>query len=113
MRSVSLNLTAEDRRETIILNAKSLLDVDADARFFAARILLSYICEETLSWKVADGREALKEALRRAFLDRPRAIRSILLGLSFMVCRGPGPKRKLCSRKVARSHKRLTNAGQL
>ncbi len=40
LRSTSINLTAEERRETIVLNAKSLLDVDADARFFAARILL-------------------------------------------------------------------------
>ena len=55
LRSVSLNLTPEERRDTILLNAKSLLDLDADARFFAARILLSYIYEETLSWRVADG----------------------------------------------------------
>ena len=75
LHSVSLNLTAEDRRETIILNAKSLLDVDADARFFAARILLSYIYEETLPWRVADGPQALKEAHRRAFVDYiPRGI---------------------------------------
>jgi hypothetical protein len=52
LRGVSLNLPIEDRRETIILNAKSLLDLDADARYFAARILLSYIYEETLPWKV-------------------------------------------------------------
>jgi ribonucleoside-diphosphate reductase alpha chain len=75
LRSVSLNLTTQDRRETIILNAKSLLDLDADARFFAARILLSYIYEETLPWKVADGPQALKEAHRRAFVDYiPRGI---------------------------------------
>ena len=75
LRSVSLNLTIEDRRETIILNAKSLLDLDADARFFAARILLSYIYEETLPWKVADGPQSLKEAHRRAFVDYiPRGI---------------------------------------
>ena len=66
LRSASLNLTAEERRDTIILNAKSLLDVDADARFFAARILLTYIYEETLPWKVADGIRALKEAHRNA-----------------------------------------------
>lgn len=67
LRSVSLNLTPEERRDTILLNAKSLLDIDADARFFAARILLSYIYEETLPWRVADGPHALKEAHRRAF----------------------------------------------
>jgi ribonucleoside-diphosphate reductase alpha chain len=68
LRSTSINLTPLERRETIVLNAKSLLDLDADARFFAARILLSYIYEETLPWTVSDGPQALKEAHRRAFL---------------------------------------------
>jgi ribonucleoside-diphosphate reductase alpha chain len=69
LRSTSINLTERERRETIVLNAKSLLDSDADARFFSARILLSYIYEETLPWKIADGPQALKEAHRKAFLD--------------------------------------------
>lgn len=69
LRSTSINLSPEERRDTIVLNAKALLDLDADARFFSARILLSYIYEETLPWKVADGLHALKEAHRRAFLD--------------------------------------------
>ncbi len=69
LRSVSMNLTVEERRDTILLNAKSLLDVDADARFFAARILLTYIYEETLPWKVGDGPQALKAAHVRAFND--------------------------------------------
>jgi ribonucleoside-diphosphate reductase alpha chain len=69
LRSTSISLTPEERRDTIVLNARSLLDVDAEARFLAARILLSYIYEETLPWKVADGPQALKEAHRRAFLD--------------------------------------------
>ncbi len=68
LRSTSINLTPDERRDTIVLNAKSLLDLDADARFFAARILLSYIYEETLPWKVAEGPHTLKEAHRRAFL---------------------------------------------
>jgi ribonucleoside-diphosphate reductase alpha chain len=68
LRSTSINLTPQERRETIVLNARSLLDLDADARFFAARILLSYIYEETLPWTVADGPQALKDAHRRAFL---------------------------------------------
>jgi ribonucleoside-diphosphate reductase alpha chain len=75
LRSTSISLTPAERRETIVLNARSLLDVDADARFLAARVLLSYIYEETLPWKVADGPQALKEAHRRAFLDYvPRGI---------------------------------------
>jgi len=69
LRSTSINLTATERRDTIALNAKSLLDVDASARFFAARILLSYIYEETLPWKISDGPQALKEAHRKAFID--------------------------------------------
>jgi ribonucleoside-diphosphate reductase alpha chain len=68
MRSVSLSLTAQEQRETIILNAKNLLDLDADSRFFAGRILLTYIYEETLPWKIFDGIDRLKEAHRKAFL---------------------------------------------
>jgi len=67
LRSVSLNLTAEEKRDTIILNAKNLLDVDADSRFFAGRILLTYIYEETLPWSIAEGLGGLKEAHRKAF----------------------------------------------
>ena len=75
LRSTSINLTADERRDTIVLNAKALLDLDADARFFAARILLSYIYEETLPWLVAEGPQALKDAHRRAFLAYiPQAI---------------------------------------
>jgi ribonucleoside-diphosphate reductase alpha chain len=68
MRSVSLSLKPEEQRETIILNAKNLLDVDADSRFLAGRILLTYIYEETLPWKISDGINQLKEAHRKAFL---------------------------------------------
>jgi ribonucleoside-diphosphate reductase alpha chain len=68
MRSVSLSLSPQEQRETIILNAKNLLDVDADSRFFAGRILLTYIYEETLPWKIADGIDQLKEAHRKALL---------------------------------------------
>jgi ribonucleoside-diphosphate reductase alpha chain len=68
LRSASMSLSEKEQRETIILNAKNLLDVDADARFFAGRILLTYIYEETLDWKITDGIDALKEAHRKAFL---------------------------------------------
>jgi ribonucleoside-diphosphate reductase alpha chain len=68
MRSVSLSLKQQEQRETIILNAKNLLDVDADSRFLAGRILLTYIYEETLPWKISDGINQLKEAHRKAFL---------------------------------------------
>jgi ribonucleoside-diphosphate reductase alpha chain len=68
LRSVSLALTPLEQRETIILNAKNLLDIDADCRFLAGRILLTYIYEETLPWKIGDGIDHLKEAHRKAFL---------------------------------------------
>ncbi len=68
LRSTSMSLSPEERRDTIILNAKGLLEVDADSRFVAGRILLTYIYEETLPWKISDGPQALKEAHRRAFL---------------------------------------------
>jgi ribonucleoside-diphosphate reductase alpha chain len=75
LRSVSMALSLDEQRETIILNAKNLLDVDADSRFFAGRILLSYIYEETLPWKITEGLGALKEAHRRAFLSNiPKGI---------------------------------------
>lgn len=68
-RSVSASLSQQELKETIILNAKSLLDVDADSRFFAGRILLTYIYEETLPWKISDGIDQLKAAHRKAFLN--------------------------------------------
>lgn len=68
MRSVSASLTPQEQRETIILNARNLLDLDADSRFFGGRILLSYIYEETLPWKINDGIDQLKSAHRKAFL---------------------------------------------
>lgn len=68
VRSVAPSLTSQEQRETIILNARSLLDVDADSRFFGGRILLTYIYEETLPWKISDGIDQLKSAHRKAFL---------------------------------------------
>ncbi len=75
LRSVSLDLSPSERRETIVLNAKSLLDIDADSRFFAARVLLTFIYEETLPWVVTDGMARLKESHRRSFIAAiPRGI---------------------------------------
>jgi hypothetical protein len=68
LRSTSISLSPEERKETIIMNAKNLLDVDADSRLFAGRILLTYIYEETLDWKISDGPQGLKDAHRKAFL---------------------------------------------
>ncbi len=68
LRSTSVEHSDAERRDTIVLNARSMLDMDADARFFSARILLSYIYEETLSWKVTEGINTLKAAHQQAFL---------------------------------------------
>jgi ribonucleoside-diphosphate reductase alpha chain len=69
LRSASMSLSKEEQRDTIILNAKNLLDVDADSRFLAGRLLLTYIYEETLPWKITDGIDALKAAHIKAFTD--------------------------------------------
>ncbi|HQU08628.1 MAG TPA: ribonucleoside-diphosphate reductase subunit alpha, partial [Opitutales bacterium] len=51
-RSLYSEMTAGDLRKTVILNAKSLLEKDADFTKFAARILLSYVYEEVLGWDI-------------------------------------------------------------
>ena len=67
-RSLFPEMTLEDLNKTIILNAKSLIERDADFAKFAARILLTFIYEEVLGWNiVTDGLAGLGEAHRRAF----------------------------------------------
>jgi len=67
-RSISAEIPEEDLKNTIILNAKSLIEKDADFAKFAGRILLSYIYEEVLDWRIMrDGIEGLKDAHRKAF----------------------------------------------
>ncbi|MBT6462088.1 MAG: ribonucleoside-diphosphate reductase subunit alpha [Opitutae bacterium] len=67
-RSVFAEMQEEDLKKTIILNAKALLEKDADFSKFAGRILLSYLYEEALDWNIVqDGVEALKDFHRRAF----------------------------------------------
>ena len=67
-RSLHAEMKAEDLKKTIILNAKSLIERDADFSKFAGRILLSYIYEEVLGWDIVqDGIEKLPEFHRRAF----------------------------------------------
>ena len=52
-RSVFSEITEADLRKTIILNAKALIERDADFAKFAARILLTYIYQEVLGWDVS------------------------------------------------------------
>ena len=67
-RSIGTEMTEDGLRSTIILNARSLIERDADFAKFAGRILLSYIYEEVLDWSITrDGIAELKEAHRRAF----------------------------------------------
>lgn len=67
-RSLTSDITLDHLRKTIILNAKTLMQNDADFTRFAARILLTYIYEEVLGWDIVrDGIEALPAFHRRAF----------------------------------------------
>ena len=67
-RSIGTEITAEGLQKTIILNAKTLIEQDADFALFAGRILLSYIYEEVLDWSILeDGIEGLKAAHVAAF----------------------------------------------
>jgi ribonucleoside-diphosphate reductase alpha chain len=62
-RSLYPEMTREDLKRTVILNAKSLIERDADFAKFAGRILLTYIYEEVLDWSIEqDGIEGLKRA---------------------------------------------------
>ena len=51
-RSLFDEISREDLRKTIILNAKSLIERDADFAKFAGRILSTYIYEEVLGWDI-------------------------------------------------------------
>ena len=67
-RSVGNEITEKDLKSTITLNAKALIEKDADFAKFAARILLSYIYEEVLNWSILrDGIDKLKQAHKAGF----------------------------------------------
>jgi ribonucleoside-diphosphate reductase alpha chain len=67
-RSIGAETSESGLRDTIVLNAKALIERDADFAKFAGRILLSYIYEEVLGWDIVrEGIEGLKEAHKRAF----------------------------------------------
>lgn len=67
-RSIGTETTEDGLRDTIVLNAKALIERDADFAKFAGRILLSYIYEEVLDWNIMrDGIEGLKAAHGKAF----------------------------------------------
>ena len=72
-RSFYPEMRAEDLRKTVILNARSLIERDADFSKSAGRILLSYIHEEVLGWNIVEhGIERLGEFHARAFKEKLR-----------------------------------------
>jgi len=67
-RSIGTEVTEDILKNTIILNARTLIERDADFAKFTARIMLSYIYEEVLDWKIMrDGIEGLRTAHKKAF----------------------------------------------
>lgn len=69
-RSLYEEMTMEDLNKTIVLNAKAMLERDADFALFAGRILLTFIYEEVLGWDILkDGIGGLKQAHRVAFFQ--------------------------------------------
>ena len=67
-RSIGTEVSEDILKNTIILNARTLIELDADFAKFTARIMLSYIYEEVLDWKIMrDGIEGLRAAHRKAF----------------------------------------------
>ena len=67
-RSIATEVSEDILKNTIILNSRTLIERDADFAKFAARIMLSYIYEEVLDWKIMrDGIEGLRDAHRKAF----------------------------------------------
>ncbi|MBC7645372.1 MAG: hypothetical protein H7123_09600, partial [Thermoleophilia bacterium] len=64
-RSLTSGMSRRDLQRLIVLNAKSLVERDAEYSHFAGRLLLTYIYEETLAWDIErDGIAALPAAHR-------------------------------------------------
>ncbi len=67
-RSFLPEMTTEGLKNLTILNAKALIEKDADFAKLAGRILLSYIYEEVLGWSIRDhGLDQLGPIHRAAF----------------------------------------------
>ncbi len=78
-RSVQSGIGRADLSRLIVLNAKALMERDADFSFLAGRILLTYIYEETLGWDIVqDGIAGLHDAHRRAL--RPSLEHGVRIG---------------------------------
>jgi ribonucleoside-diphosphate reductase alpha chain len=67
-RSIYDEMNEGDLKKTILLNAKSLIERDADFAKFAGRMLLTYLYEEVLDWDILqDGIGQLRDAHCRGF----------------------------------------------
>jgi ribonucleoside-diphosphate reductase alpha chain len=67
-RSLFDGMKVADLQKTIELNAKALLEKDADFAKFAARLFLTYVYEEVLDWNIlTDGISGLRAAHQMAF----------------------------------------------
>ncbi|MEM9157742.1 MAG: ribonucleoside-diphosphate reductase subunit alpha [Verrucomicrobiota bacterium] len=67
-RAIFDEISESDLEKTITLNARTLIEQDADFAKFAARIKLSYMYEETLGWDIVkDGIGKLKTFHQKKF----------------------------------------------
>lgn len=66
--SIGHELTAREIMNTVLMNVRSLIELDPQFRFFAARILLTYIYEEIFPWRVEEGIGKLKKAHEEGFV---------------------------------------------
>jgi ribonucleoside-diphosphate reductase alpha chain len=80
-RAVRPGVSRKDLRKLVLMNAKALVERDAELSRLAGRLLLTFIYEETLGWDVVrDGIAGLRDAHRRALapmLQRGVAIKRI------------------------------------
>ena len=72
-RAIFDEISEADLEKTITLNARTLIERDADFAKFAARIKLSYMYQETLGWDIVkDGIGALKTFHQKKFKEYVR-----------------------------------------
>ncbi len=80
-RAIFDEISQQDLNNTIVLNAKTLIEKDADFAKFAGRIQLTFIYEEVLDWDIVrDGIGSLKQFHQRHFrhyLDRGVSIKRL------------------------------------
>jgi len=78
-RSVTEGISRADLQRLVVLNARSLVERDSDLSRFAARILLTYVYEETLGWNIVrDGVQGLAAAHAAAL--RPALEHGVAIG---------------------------------